>query len=109
MALPSADQCRISASAPVWATLPARGVSPTPPTGTLPPAELPVHMGLAWDLAAGDVGVFAGWFVAGLSALLCILDWKPLKEMISSIRHLDLSQGLQVRSTSAHSTFHREI
>jgi len=99
----------------------------------LQPANVPARLGPPWGLAAGDVCMFAESFVAGQLVLLCIMCWKYVKEMFSSMWYLDLSHSelktaeqspapdlicpvcilakekAGVRNTSAPSAFHREI
>lgn len=91
MALVSTDQCWISAGDLIWVMLPGRNVSLMSPPAMLLPVDVPAHLGLLWGLAVGDVCRFAECFVAGRMALLCILCWKYVKEMFSSMWYLDLS------------------
>lgn len=63
----------ISAGDLIWDTLPGRSVSLPPLPGMLLPVDVPEQLDLPWSLAMADVCMFAEWFVAGQSALLCVL------------------------------------
>lgn len=95
----------ISAGDLIWATLPGRSVSLPPLPGILLPVDVPEQSGLLWGLAMGDVCMFAEWFVAGQSALLCVLCWKYVKEIFSSMWYMGLPHSeLKTAEQSQHQT-----